>query len=162
MGKPTVRTRPNRGQAQADRAVAALAEYVNGLAARLDVIERALSSVIESVEEIEGTIFDDDELVELNDAAIEPDDDEDSYEDELAAEAEQREEPAPPSGRTSTASLRRAERAAFGMDEDGPRPGIITDDSPHPAIPDFKAPDGGKQLQAPEYPRGEPGWSGDE
>lgn len=69
-------------------------------------------------------------------------------------------------------AIRRMERAAEGVDEDGPKARIIYEDNPAAAAlgGDYAAPGagalgakdpGGRQLHAAEGPQGEEGWSGD-
>ena len=175
----------------------AVGPYIQQLEARLSVHERVLSDVISSLEdvissleEVEATLFPDGEVedepaefgedpyVELADQEMGEDDfpegelddsQEDDGEDpqeasdeelraELDAEAQQRHE---------RNALRRAERAAEGVVEDGPRAYIATDDPVVEALAaDFVVPGEGKapgvQVAPPQGPQGEPGWSGNE
>lgn len=179
---PQGRVRPAAVAKQADldelgAAVSTVADEINN---RLTVIEGALAAALDGLAEVQEVLGMLDEELEGDEDAQ---DDSSPYEGEgpidrdpaevedgepedpqlaadLAAERERREAAAPQAqGATTSAAIRRAERAAYGTDEEGPRAKIMTGEMEDLVLGDFNAGEG-RQLKAPEGPQGEEGWSG--
>jgi hypothetical protein len=169
-------------RSELENAYGAALEYMQELESRLVIHERVLKDVIDSLEQLETAVFGEDEegdeapLSETEGPGYEPGDD---WSPEPEPEAEptgapsesdvrqaltevRDEEDAELQERRKRNALRRSERAAEGIDEDGPRARVMTEENPAERAlgGDYTAPGAGVQVAPPRGPEGEAGWHG--